>query len=524
MQIVPAVLRSTGQIDLVVGNPSRSQIAILRANNGSYDQNPQPETLTGVAPIGLVSGDFNHDGFIDIALADRNTHGTGIMLNNTSGNLNNPVFVNQDVPGQWGIAAADFDHDGTMDLVVTSWTSTGGSYISVLRNTSTHTSISFEREMLYRTGSTEIEGVTTGDLDGDGLADDFAVLDTGGKIWIYRNKRTAQTPDGAWLGFTGDNITFSAVSDAEIAAGYLTNPQNGAMDLVFANNTSGTNNLGVILNSTTPNGDCDANGVPDSCELANNDCDENGLIDSCVIESNSALDCNDNEVLDSCDITSGTSTDYDNNTVPDECEECYTPPQDTNGDAHVDATDFDVFSACYNGPTHYYPADHNCVCMDYNRDHFIDASDFDAFSECYNGPTNPPGCGGGSGMQMMSMMFAESGMESEGCEVAFDLQSGQAGQSLTAGTPVAWNVAAAVTGASNGLAGYSLSLGLLQGTANGPLARITLAMPTFSDSFHVGENGFTTLYNPLVAGGPLMVGMISNGRNTTAGEINGIGA
>lgn len=69
---------------------------------------------------------------------------------------------------------------------------------------------------------------------------------------------------------------------------------------------------------------------------------------------------------------------------------CNTPKMDSNGDQHIDAIDFDVFSACYNGPANLITAE--CYCMDTNTDDFIDAIDFDAFSACYNGPTNPPGC------------------------------------------------------------------------------------------------------------------------------------
>jgi len=69
---------------------------------------------------------------------------------------------------------------------------------------------------------------------------------------------------------------------------------------------------------------------------------------------------------------------------------CFDPIMDTNGDLHVDSTDFDYFSACYNGPTN--PVTGICLCVDSNDDNYVDATDFDSFSACYNGPTNPPGC------------------------------------------------------------------------------------------------------------------------------------
>jgi hypothetical protein len=47
--------------------------------------------------------------------------------------------------------------------------------------------------------------------------------------------------------------------------------------------------------------DCNANGVPDDCELEDND-------------------CNENAVPDDCDIADGTSADENGNGIPDECE------------------------------------------------------------------------------------------------------------------------------------------------------------------------------------------------------------
>lgn len=62
--------------------------------------------------------------------------------------------------------------------------------------------------------------------------------------------------------------------------------------------------------------DCNANSVPDECELASGDCNENDFLDEC--ETNE--DCNGNSVPDLCDIGGGTSMDCDGNSIPDECE------------------------------------------------------------------------------------------------------------------------------------------------------------------------------------------------------------
>lgn len=61
---------------------------------------------------------------------------------------------------------------------------------------------------------------------------------------------------------------------------------------------------------TSGGADCNADGIPDSCQVA---VEEPGIP--------SPLDCNQNEVPDSCDIANGDSEDINNNGVPDECED-----------------------------------------------------------------------------------------------------------------------------------------------------------------------------------------------------------
>ena len=58
------------------------------------------------------------------------------------------------------------------------------------------------------------------------------------------------------------------------------------------------------------NEDCDANGIPDSCETA---VEDPGIP--------SPIDCNQNETPDNCDISGGTSLDVNANGIPDECED-----------------------------------------------------------------------------------------------------------------------------------------------------------------------------------------------------------
>ena len=96
--------------------------------------------------------------------------------------------------------------------------------------------------------------------------------------------------------------------------------------------------------------DCNANTIPDSCDLANGgDCNNNGLLDACETFDQTTPDCNNNGVPDSCDIESRFARDCDLNNVPDSCD-IAAGALDENSDGRIDACnyalgDFDLDNA-----------------------------------------------------------------------------------------------------------------------------------------------------------------------------------
>ena len=89
--------------------------------------------------------------------------------------------------------------------------------------------------------------------------------------------------------------------------------------------------------------DCNANGIPDECDVdpadpdgdtqvsadcnANGipdeceaDCNANGIPDDCDIATGTSLDCNADGIPDECNIAAGTSLDCNADGIPDECE------------------------------------------------------------------------------------------------------------------------------------------------------------------------------------------------------------
>ena len=93
--------------------------------------------------------------------------------------------------------------------------------------------------------------------------------------------------------------------------------------------------------------DCDANGVPDECDVPLGDCNSNGVPDACDLTRGTSsdcdgdstpdeceLDCDRNGTADDCDVSSGRAADCDRNGVPDACELAW---NDLDGDGSHDA-------------------------------------------------------------------------------------------------------------------------------------------------------------------------------------------
>ncbi len=164
---------------------------------------PKVDFTTNPGPTGDVIGDLDGDGKSDIAVANygiMNAIGTTVsVLRNTSTGLSLSFAPKVDFTVQDGphsIAIADLDGDGKLDLVTASNGEQGtGTTVSVLRNTSTSGTISFDTKVDFTTGQGPLT-VVVGDLDGDNKPD-LAVTNfhdgNGSTVSVLRNTSTSGT-------------------------------------------------------------------------------------------------------------------------------------------------------------------------------------------------------------------------------------------------------------------------------------------------------------------------------------------
>lgn len=114
---------------------------------------------------------------------------------------------------------------------------------------------------------------------------------------------------------TADCNANSVPDGCDLDSGFGDCNANGVLDVCEPD----CNNNGIADACEITGGapDCNQDGVLDSCQLTNNDCDQNGVPDDCQL---AVGDCNSNGIVDSCDIAADPSLDCDLNSALDICQ------------------------------------------------------------------------------------------------------------------------------------------------------------------------------------------------------------
>jgi len=181
-----------------IGNGSASASSMWRNNgNGTFTHVDIGVSIPFSAE-NAIGTDYNNDRAVDLAVAD--WAGGTIFQNPREGNFPaihpfSPEPISENIPTV-GIAALDFDHDGWMDIALTRLQEPA---VTLWRN---NHGKSFEQVKLPETNWVRAYGIAAFDYDNDGWVDLAAVGETkegNGEIKLFRNLG----PDG-WKDVTAD--------------------------------------------------------------------------------------------------------------------------------------------------------------------------------------------------------------------------------------------------------------------------------------------------------------------------------
>jgi large repetitive protein len=152
----------------------RGSVNVLLGNGDGTFQRPT-QAAVGNAPAGVILGDFNVDGHLDVATADSGTPNISVLLGNGDGTLQPRQRINVGAMPN-ALASADFDEDGIPDWAV----AVPSGFVVVLGDGSGGSRASNSITTIPATA-----GITVGDWDGDGNTDVvFGGLGFGANLYL----------------------------------------------------------------------------------------------------------------------------------------------------------------------------------------------------------------------------------------------------------------------------------------------------------------------------------------------------
>lgn len=178
-------LNGDGKVDLIVGDPERSELLVLQNGPNALFGSPKVTSLSK-APVALAVADLDGDGKRDVVVAQQGTTDLLIYPGVGDGSLKAPVTVAgpMGISGVMSLTTSDVNADGALDLVYFTNDNAGSGELFVLTSTKKG-DFSFNAPFRRAGLGALVFGVA--DFTGDGKPDVLKLTEDGGgpTLFIY---------------------------------------------------------------------------------------------------------------------------------------------------------------------------------------------------------------------------------------------------------------------------------------------------------------------------------------------------
>jgi hypothetical protein len=249
--VTAADFDNDGADDLAIGSNLDQLNIQIRTGSGFGTFSTTPDfILSGNGQMtDLTAGDFNGDGFADLASASNTTTGNLTVFLNKG--LTGGIWLGFDAPVSYSfgtksqsVVAADLNNDKRADLVLGNNSTTGNIQVALADSSGVFTSTA------YTIGSNTAD-VAVGDLTGDGRPDIAAALATTNnnvRLLINESASPGTFSVGAVSTAGGDPAANPPVAAKPLTAIGIGRLDNGALSDIVVTNAEATDNVFTSLN------------------------------------------------------------------------------------------------------------------------------------------------------------------------------------------------------------------------------------------------------------------------------------